>query len=395
MNWYKAGYKQEIHVEDSKEVTETGSALDAKQANKNLEGTFAYDVYKEISEVKKSAADGKTDVASAISAMGQATSEDDSYSAMAADIRKISSDTTAGAGNILYGKTAYAGSKKITGSMPDMGAISYNMPANGSYTIPAGYHNGSGIVSQKIGTQGSQTIIPGTSDKYIGPGKYLTDVQTIKGDANLVPANIIKGKSIFGINGSAEACSKVKLVLGERTVLNSIISKTNISEAYTFTGGPDGIRWYNWRVPDGKVVLNTSGLLNSYVSAYWGVIIRSIDYGTQAQAAGKNGYTYGPLYYDDYWVPGGKYGTLDTYFERSHKRYFSWIYYSFDWTDDGHNSLILSLSNNNGVSSGDTWTQRAFTLYPVTGIDFSAFDAYDGSGFNNRDVLGVEKWSRW
>ncbi len=78
MNWYKAGYKQEIHVEDSKEVTETGSALDAKQANKNLEGTFAYDVYKEISEVKKSAADGKTDVASAISAMGQATSEDDS-----------------------------------------------------------------------------------------------------------------------------------------------------------------------------------------------------------------------------------------------------------------------------------------------------------------------------
>ena len=222
------------------------------------------------------------------------------YSAMAADIRKISSDTTAGAGNILYGKTAYAGSKKITGSMPDMGAISYNMPANGSYTIPAGYHNGSGIVSQKIGTQGSQTIIPGTSDKYIGPGKYLTDVQTIKGDANLVPANIIKGKSIFGINGSAEACSKVKLVLGERTVLNSIISKTNISEAYTFTGGPDGIRWYNWRVPDGKVVLNTSGLLNSYVSAYWGAIIRSIDYGTQAQAAGKNGYTYGPLYYDDY-----------------------------------------------------------------------------------------------
>lgn len=120
MPWFDAD-KKEVHVANSKKVAEEGSVLDARQANKDIEGTLAHDIYKEITEVKKSAADGKTAVASAISAMGQATGADAAYSTMASNIKKISSDVTAGTGHILTGKTAYAGGKKITGTMADQG----------------------------------------------------------------------------------------------------------------------------------------------------------------------------------------------------------------------------------------------------------------------------------
>ena len=156
----------------------------------------------EIDALKKSVSDGKTAVAAAITAMNQATASDAAYSTMAANIRKISSDATASAGHILTGKTAYAGGKKITGSMPDKGAVTHSLPINGSYIIPAGYHNGSGKVTQNIGTQGAQTITPGTSDQYISAGKYLTGIQTVKGDTNLAAGNIAAGKTIFNVSGT-------------------------------------------------------------------------------------------------------------------------------------------------------------------------------------------------
>lgn len=66
-------------------------------------------------------------------------------------------------------------------------------------------HDKSGAqINGSIPDQGAQTIVPGTADKTIPSGKYLTGVQTIKGDSNLVPANIKKGVSIFGVTGTME-----------------------------------------------------------------------------------------------------------------------------------------------------------------------------------------------
>ena len=166
MHWYKAGRKA-IQVTDSKGVTEKGDALDARQANRDIEGTLAHDIYKEIAETKKSASDGKTAVAAAITAMNQATAGSAAYSTMAANIKKISSDSTAGTGHILTGKTAYAGGKKITGTMPDQGAKTASLNCGGSYTIPAGCHNGSGkvtansLASQTGATAQAQHILAG------------------------------------------------------------------------------------------------------------------------------------------------------------------------------------------------------------------------------------------
>lgn len=82
-----------------------------------------------------------------------------------------SSDATATGSDILSGKTAYVNGAKITGN---------------------------------IQSQAAQTITPGTSNKTIPAGKYLSGTQTIKGDANLKAENIKKGVSIFGVAGSYE-----------------------------------------------------------------------------------------------------------------------------------------------------------------------------------------------
>lgn len=57
-------------------------------------------------------------------------------------------------------------------------------------------------IGSSISRQAAQTITPGTADKTIASGKYLTGTQTIKGDANLVAGNIKSGVSIFGVAGS-------------------------------------------------------------------------------------------------------------------------------------------------------------------------------------------------
>lgn len=57
---------------------------------------------------------------------------------------------TATEGNVLAGNKFYAGNKTIKeGKMPNRGAISESIYPGGSYTIPAGYHNGNGKVTAK------------------------------------------------------------------------------------------------------------------------------------------------------------------------------------------------------------------------------------------------------
>lgn len=56
---------------------------------------------------------------------------------------------------------------------------------------------------QPTSRKAATTYTPSTSNQTIPAGTYCTGVQTIKGDANLVAENIVSGKSIFGVAGTA------------------------------------------------------------------------------------------------------------------------------------------------------------------------------------------------
>ena len=74
-----------------------------------------------------------------------------------------------------------------------------------SATQAAGYvAAGTKTAAKQMTVQAAKTWTPGTSNQTLASGRYLTGAQTIKGDANLKAANIVKGVSIFGVTGTAE-----------------------------------------------------------------------------------------------------------------------------------------------------------------------------------------------
>ena len=73
---------------------------------------------------------------------------------------------------------------------------------------------------------GAQTVTPGTANKTLSAGYYSGNI-TIAGDADLVAANIVSGKNIFGVAGSA--------ITGKRTASGSY-SITTTSSSFTITG---------------------------------------------------------------------------------------------------------------------------------------------------------------
>lgn len=84
------------------------------------------------------------------------------------------SDADAVAAEILNTKTAYVNGNKITGTMPNNGGVTGVISdADTPYTVPAGYHDGSGTVSLDA------------TEK-----------------AKLIPANIRSGIDILGVTGT-------------------------------------------------------------------------------------------------------------------------------------------------------------------------------------------------
>jgi hypothetical protein len=83
-------------------------------------------------------------------------------------------DATATEAEILSGKTAYNKGNKITGTMKNNGAVAGKISTKtGKYTVPQGYHDGSGTVQ-----------IDSTEQ------------------AKLIPTNIREGVTVLGVTGT-------------------------------------------------------------------------------------------------------------------------------------------------------------------------------------------------
>lgn len=84
------------------------------------------------------------------------------------------SDDTAAVAEILAGKTAHARGALLTGTMPNNGAVSGSISTKaGQYTVPQGYHDGSG----KVGISSTE-------------------------QAKIVASNIKAGVEILGVTGT-------------------------------------------------------------------------------------------------------------------------------------------------------------------------------------------------
>ena len=66
----------------------------------------------------------------------------------------------------------------------------------------SGYIASSETSTLQLDTKAEEIFIPSTTDQTIDAGQYLTGIQTIQGDVNLIPANIASGVSIFGVTGT-------------------------------------------------------------------------------------------------------------------------------------------------------------------------------------------------
>lgn len=91
-------------------------------------------------------------------------------------------DATATEAEILAGKTAYNKGNKVTGTMKNNGAVAGTISTKaGKYTVPQGYHDGSGVVQIDATEQ-----------------------------AKLIPENIRDGVTVLGVEGNMSGSEDVK-----------------------------------------------------------------------------------------------------------------------------------------------------------------------------------------
>jgi hypothetical protein len=85
-----------------------------------------------------------------------------------------------------------------------------------------------GAIPHKAG----MTYTPSTSNQVISEGQYLDGNITVLGDADLIPANILSGKNIFGVAGTMSAMpAGVQLAIGSTPVIKSYKTFVDLSQS--------------------------------------------------------------------------------------------------------------------------------------------------------------------
>lgn len=112
-------------------------------------------------------------------------------------------DATATAAEILATKTAYVNKNKLTGTMPNNGAVDASLTSKTPYTIPQGYHDGSGTVGLDSASA-----------------------------AALVAENIREGVEILGVTGTMSGSEDVHAQ--SKTVTPGTTSQTVLPDSPTY-----------------------------------------------------------------------------------------------------------------------------------------------------------------
>ena len=168
---------------------------------------------------------------------------------------KDTTNVDATAADVLAGKTIVTGSGEVEGTMTNRGAVSKTLDAttgNQSYTVPAGYHNGSGSVNIVLE---EKSATPSASSQNITPtsGKVLSKVTVAA-----IPAQ-------YGdTTGDTAVAANILAGVKAHTIVNGTATQITGSMANNgaISGSIDGLTTTSYSVPAGYTSGGTVSLTN-------------------------------------------------------------------------------------------------------------------------------------
>ena len=153
------------------DVTALQSELSTTRGELSNTKTTVANLSSEVAATKKSVAEGKELLANSLSGKGADVSSSDTFATMASAIDSL----ILGSGNalpeqVLEGATfTNNDGVEYTGTMPNIGKVTQELVAGGTYTVPKGYHDGTGVItskdlsSQTTGTATASDMMTGTT----------------------------------------------------------------------------------------------------------------------------------------------------------------------------------------------------------------------------------------
>ena len=242
-------------IEEETALNELYTQMESDGENSGLN----YDAITLLREFRKK-------IALAITNEGVETLETDTADTMADNIGKIKDNisqegATATEDKILKDYTAYKDGKLITGTMENNGAISTTLNAGESYTIPVGYHNGSGKITAN--SLESQTQATATADNIT------------EGKTAWVNGELIEGIKEENINNLSFITAYIKYYptksVSQSITISNAMSYSKIFAVSIFNTDSNAITTDNFTINVGTIDNSQNNIIggNLYIKTLW------------------------------------------------------------------------------------------------------------------------------
>jgi len=207
---------------DATVYTQEGSTYSASITNAQNAAINALST--KLSTLQSTFQDGLEQIADTLTSLGVPTSAADSSEDFETNLATLASNQyaagvsatqvgTAVASQVLYGKTfTNASGVGLTGTMTNRGAVSTSIAPGSTYTIPSGYHNGSGVVRAYAVDSliYALSLTSGGSSGSIETSRNLIGVVCSGGASIAINSLYISGSKIY-YNITATAATTINL----------------------------------------------------------------------------------------------------------------------------------------------------------------------------------------
>ena len=254
--------------------------------------------------------DAKNLIKTAIQGKGQSFSGTETFRDYATKIGNISTECTAVASNILSGKTAYSGGSKITGTIASKGAQTYS-PSTSTQTITAGqYLSGTQNISAVTGTAGVGDVLSGktfASASGVGITGTMTNrgavasTITVQGGQYTVPVGYHNGSGAITANFANLVAGNIKNGVNVGGVVGTLVSPATTNYVFEITASPYA-NYYDFSITLRKdissVIVSGNSIKIPMLVSGSGYKLNSIkQYGSTVTPYVKTTYDYGVGYY--------------------------------------------------------------------------------------------------